>query len=74
MENFLIENDVDVSNLFLAHCPERVLPEILKELKNNDRIVGGTSLKSTKKVSDFYKSFVKGKVFLQMIKLLKWQN
>ncbi len=64
MENFLIENDVDVSNLFLAHCPERVLPgNIIKELKNNDRIVGGTSLKSTEKVSDFYKSFVKGKVF-----------
>ena len=29
-------------NVFIAHCPERVLPgNVLNELINNDRIIGG---------------------------------
>lgn len=49
--------------IFIAHCPERVLPgKIMRELVENDRIVGGTSPKSTEIVADFYKEFVNGNV------------
>jgi len=54
---------VDVSSLFIAHCPERVLPgQIMKELVENDRIIGGITSESTKEVSKFYKEFVNGKI------------
>ena len=49
--------------IFIAHCPERVLPgRILVELIENDRIVGGINKASTKKAVEFYKSFVRGEV------------
>ncbi len=49
--------------IYVAHCPERVLPgRILVELIENDRIVGGINKKSTKKAVEFYKSFVRGQV------------
>ena len=42
---------------------ERVLPgQIIKELVENDRLVGGINKKSTKLASNFYKSFVDGEV------------
>ncbi|KZZ60964.1 UDP-N-acetyl-D-mannosaminuronic acid dehydrogenase [Oleiphilus sp. HI0125] len=50
-------------DVFVAHCPERVLPgRILIELVQNDRIVGGINETSTKVASDFYKEFVSGEV------------
>ena len=50
-------------DVFVAHCPERVLPgRILIELVQNDRIVGGINEKSTKIAADFYNEFVSGKV------------
>lgn len=50
-------------DVFVAHCPERVLPgRILTELIENDRIVGGISEKSTAKAVEFYHSFVRGEV------------
>ncbi|MDM5187893.1 UDP-N-acetyl-D-mannosamine dehydrogenase [Bacillus sp. DX4.1] len=49
------------SKIYVAYCPERVLPgRILQELKMNDRVVGGMNEDSTKKAKDFYKGFVKG--------------
>ncbi|GEM47595.1 UDP-N-acetyl-D-mannosamine dehydrogenase [Deinococcus cellulosilyticus] len=49
--------------LFIAYCPERVLPgQIMRELIENDRIVGGIDAESTQKVADFYRLFVTGKV------------
>lgn len=54
---------VEVDSLFFAYCPERVLPgHVMKELIENDRIVGGLNPQSTAKVSAFYKTFVKGDV------------
>lgn len=54
---------VDVSSVFAAYCPERVLPgKIMKELVENDRIVGGINEVSTNEVVAFYKTFVKGEV------------
>ena len=54
---------VNISEIFIAHCPERVLPgKILHELVQNDRIVGGLTLEATRKTADFYKTFVKGEI------------
>ncbi len=47
----------------VAHCPERVLPgHILRELIDNDRIVGGIDRDSTEAAVRFYRSFVRGEV------------
>jgi len=47
----------------VAHCPERVLPgRIIRELVDNDRIVGGVDAASTTAAADFYYEFVAGKV------------
>lgn len=49
--------------LFIAYCPERVLPgNIIHELINNDRVIGGIDAPSTEKASDFYAHFVKGQL------------
>jgi UDP-N-acetyl-D-mannosaminuronic acid dehydrogenase len=51
--------------VYIAYCPERVLPgQILKELVENDRVVGGINKSSAQKAKAFYKTFVKGKVLL----------
>ena len=63
IENILKENKVDTSKLFISHCPERVLPgQIMRELVENDRIVGGTTDKATQKTVEFYRTFVSGEV------------
>jgi UDP-N-acetyl-D-mannosaminuronic acid dehydrogenase len=63
VEDVLREEGVDTSKVYIAHCPERVLPgQIMRELVENDRIVGGTTVKATQKTVEFYKTFVDGKV------------
>ena len=50
-------------NVYVSHCPERVLPgRILIELVENDRVVGGINEESTKVTIDFYERFVRGAV------------
>ena len=50
-------------DIFVAHCPERVLPgQILRELVENDRIVGGLNPQSTQAAVAFYETFVRGEV------------
>ncbi len=57
-EGFVIGED-----LFLAHCPERVLPgQIMDELVNNNRIVGGITEECSRKAADVYRTFVKGEI------------
>ena len=57
------DNGIEVSGIHIAHCPERVLPgKIMKELVENDRIVGGTTPAATKITADFYRDFVQGEV------------
>lgn len=64
VDEVLKENGVDTSKLFIAHCPERVLPgHIMRELVENDRIVGGTTPEATQKTVEFYKTFVSGEIF-----------
>jgi UDP-N-acetyl-D-mannosaminuronic acid dehydrogenase len=64
--------------LFVAYCPERVLPgKILTELVKNDRIVGGYNEKSGKLTMELYNSFVEGEIHLtdcttaEMVKLME---
>lgn len=53
------------SPVFLAHCPERVLPgNILRELVDNDRIIGGINRASAEKAQELYKTFCNGAILL----------
>ena len=50
-------------DLYLAHCPERVLPgQILYELKHNNRIIGGITPECTEHAADVYGIFVEGEL------------
>jgi UDP-N-acetyl-D-mannosaminuronic acid dehydrogenase len=52
----------DAADIRIAHCPERVLPgHVLRELIENDRIIGGLSPLCTEKATELYRIFVKGK-------------
>ena len=52
-------------DLYLAHCPERVLPgRIIEELIHNDRIIGGITPECAKKASEVYGQFVEGDLIL----------
>ncbi len=47
----------------IAYCPERVLPgNIMNEITNNDRIIGGIDKDSQIAANDFYKTLVKGNI------------
>jgi UDP-N-acetyl-D-mannosaminuronic acid dehydrogenase len=49
--------------LYIAYCPERVLPgNVMYELVHNDRVIGGVDEVSTQKASSFYSQFVKGEL------------
>ncbi len=50
-------------DLYLAHCPERVLPgQILHELIYNNRIVGGITPACTEAAAKVYELFVQGEI------------
>lgn len=52
-------------DLYLAHCPERVLPgKIIHELVHNDRIIGGVTPECAVKASEVYGQFVEGNLML----------
>lgn len=47
--------------IYIAYCPERVLPgNVIYELVHNDRVIGGIDPESTVKAIEFYSRFVKG--------------
>jgi UDP-N-acetyl-D-mannosaminuronic acid dehydrogenase len=49
----------------IAHCPERVMPgQILQEIVENDRIVGGLTAVATERAAAFYRGFVIGNVLV----------
>ncbi|KAB3519963.1 UDP-N-acetyl-D-mannosamine dehydrogenase [Corynebacterium sp. zg254] len=44
--------------IFVAHCPERVLPgQIMEEMENNDRVIGGLTPRATQMACDLYGTF-----------------
>ena len=50
-------------DVFLAHAPERVLPgAVLREVVENERIVGGLTDACTARCADFYETFVRAVV------------
>ena len=47
--------------IYIAYCPERVLPgNVIYELVHNDRVIGGINQESTDKAIEFYSQFVQG--------------
>ena len=51
----------DSSDIRIAHCPERVLPgHVVRELVENDRVIGGLTNKCSEAAVELYKTFVKG--------------
>lgn len=60
-----LRSDLADTSIYVAHCPERVLPgHILRELVDNDRIVGGIDHASAEKARELYASFCNGNIFL----------
>src|SRR5690606_41199418 len=46
--------------IYIAYCPERVLPgNVMYELVHNDRVIGGVDQSSTDKAVAFYKQFIR---------------
>lgn len=51
----------DNADIYIAYCPERVLPgRVMIELFENDRVIGGLTAESTRQAVDLYRIFVKG--------------
>uniref|UniRef100_A0A486XRH4 UDP-glucose dehydrogenase n=1 Tax=Rheinheimera sp. BAL341 TaxID=1708203 RepID=A0A486XRH4_9GAMM len=61
----LPHQDPDNADVFIAHCPERVLPgRVLQELVSNDRIIGGITDRCAQKAVALYNLFVRGECLL----------
>jgi len=55
----------DDADIHIAHCPERVLPgSVLRELVDNDRIIGGISVRCAEFAAELYRSFVRAEMHL----------
>ncbi|MCK4520282.1 nucleotide sugar dehydrogenase [Candidatus Parcubacteria bacterium] len=51
--------------IYLSHAPERAIPgKTLKEMVEDDRVIGGIDKKSSNLTKEIYSSFVKGKIYL----------
>lgn len=52
-------------DLKFAHCPERVLPgSVMRELVENDRIVGGVTTEAAEAAAELYRTFCRGEILL----------
>jgi len=65
-------------DLFVAYCPERVIPgRVIEELTGNDRVIGGINPESALKAKKIYETVVNGKIHLtdaataEMVKLVE---
>lgn len=57
--------DPDKADVYIAHCPERVLPgRVLQELVSNDRIIGGITERCAARAVELYHLFVRGECLL----------
>lgn len=65
MADYIIEKRPDLSldegsenAIYIAHCPERVLPgQIMEEMESNDRVIGGLTPRGTDMARDLYATF-----------------
>lgn len=64
MEALIFEKRPELRDkIFIAYCPERVLPgNVIYELVHNDRVIGGVNRESTEKAIGFYSQFVQGQL------------
>lgn len=54
-----------VADVLVAHCPERILPgQMIRELVENDRVIGGVCKASAERGRAFYRSFVRGECLI----------
>ena len=62
MQEMIFAQRPELKNkIYMAYCPERVLPgNVMHELVHNDRVIGGVNKASTQKAILFYSSFVEG--------------
>jgi len=52
-----------VPDIYVAHCPERVLPgRIMIEMVTNDRVVGGITRRCAAKAASLYRVFSQGEI------------
>jgi len=65
-------------DVFLCHCPERILPgDSFTEIVSNDRVIGGLDGRAAQMAREVYASFVKGNLFLtddvtaELVKLME---
>ena len=57
------ENPDNKPVIYFAHCPERILPGYaMKELRTNDRIIGGQTPEATKRATEIYSAFCDGEL------------
>ncbi len=55
----------DVADVNIAYCPERVLPgAVVRELVQNDRVIGGLTKRCAERARDLYKIFVNGECLI----------
>jgi UDP-N-acetyl-D-mannosaminuronic acid dehydrogenase len=53
------------ADVFITHCPERILPgQMVRELVSNDRIIGGMTNECAASALTLYETFVSGRSFL----------
>ncbi len=62
MQSLIFSERPEVKDkIYIAYCPERVLPgNVIYELVHNDRVIGGINPESTDKAIEFYSQFVQG--------------
>lgn len=52
---------LEASDIRIAHCPERVLPgHVIRELVENDRVIGGMTRRCSEAARELYQVFVRG--------------
>ncbi|MBB3015424.1 UDP-N-acetyl-D-mannosamine dehydrogenase [Cupriavidus alkaliphilus] len=57
--------DSEECDVYVAYCPERVLPgQVVRELVENDRIIGGVNMASSQRAKEVYRVFVQGELML----------
>ncbi len=64
MQELIFQSRPDLEGeIYIAYCPERVLPgNVMYELVENDRVIGGVDEASTLKAISFYRKYVKGEL------------
>ena len=64
MQKLIFSSRPDLEGtIHIAYCPERVLPgNVMHELVENDRVIGGIDEASTLKAISFYSKYVKGEL------------